>query len=538
MVRGATLDYAAPHGPRFSHTRQQPREDAGVRRGDRHLVSSRQAAEAPVTVRMRGITKAFPGVQALAGVDLDVGAGDVHVLLGENGAGKSTLMKILSGALQADAGVIEIDGVPMSLTSPRVARDAGIAIIHQELALVPGMTVAENIWLGRAPTRFGMLDHGPMVRRSAALLAQLGATVDPNEVVGALGIAQQQLVEIARALSLDARILIMDEPTSALTERESARLFETIRGLTARGVAIIYISHRLDEIFAIGNRITVLRDGRTVVTQAIDHADRRELVRLMANRDVDELVSGSARTMGTSKLRVENLSHGNSLHGVSFSVRAGEIVGFAGLLGAGRTEIARAVFGLELVDSGRIFVDEREITIRSPRDAIAAGIGFVTEDRKREGLVLSRSVRDNVALPILSRLARLGVVRTRHEQSTAEDAVRDLRIRTPSVRQLAQHLSGGNQQKIVLAKWLATGARILFLDEPTRGIDVGSKQEIYALIQELAANGVAIVLMSSDLPEVLGLSDRVLVMREGRIAGEFTRADATAENVMVCAVGV
>ena len=491
-----------------------------------------------MTLRMCGITKAFPGVQALAGVDLDVGAGDVHVLLGENGAGKSTLMKILSGALRADAGVIEIDGVPMSFTSPRVARDAGIAIIHQELALVPGMTVAENIWLGRAPTRFGMLDHGPMVRRSAALLEQLGATVDPNEVVGALGIAQQQLVEIARALSLDARILIMDEPTSALTERESARLFDTIRGLRARHVAIIYISHRLDEIFAIGNRITVLRDGRTVVTQAIDHADRRELVRLMANRDVDELVPESARTMGTPKLRVENLSHGSSLHGVSFSVRAGEIVGFAGLLGAGRTEIARAVFGLELVDSGRIFVDEREVTIRSPRDAIAAGIGFVTEDRKREGLVLSRSVRDNVALPILSRLARLGVVRTRHEQATAEDAVRDLRIRTPSVRQLAQHLSGGNQQKIVLAKWLATGARILFLDEPTRGIDVGSKQEIYALIQELAATGVAIVLMSSDLPEVLGLSDRVLVMREGRIAGEFTRADATAENVMACAVGV
>ena len=489
-------------------------------------------------LRMRGIAKAFPGVQALAGVDLEVRAGEVHILLGENGAGKSTLMRILSGAQVSDAGVIEIDGTPTRLNSPRAARNARIAIIHQELALVPGMTVAENIYLGRAPTRFGMLDHGPMVRGATALLQQLGATIDPNEMVGALSIAQQQLVEIARALSLDAKILIMDEPTSALTERETARLFETIRGLTARGVAIIYISHRLDEIFAIGDRITVLRDGRHIVTQPIDHADRRDLVRLMANRDVDELVPASSRTMGARRLRVENLSHGSTLHDVTFSVRAGEIVGFAGLLGAGRTEIARAVFGLEPIDSGTIYVDDHEITIRSPRDAIAAGIGFVTEDRKREGLVLSRSVRDNVALPILSRLARLGLVRHRHEHATAEGAVRDLRIRTPTVKQLARNLSGGNQQKIVLAKWLVTGARILFLDEPTRGIDVGSKQEIYQLVHELASDGVAIVLMSSDLPEVLGLSDRVLVMREGRIAGEFLRADATAERVMACAVGM
>lgn len=497
-----------------------------------------RVADVPIALRMRGIAKAFPGVQALAGVDLDVRAGEVHVLLGENGAGKSTLMKILSGAQLRDAGTIEIDGRAVALSTPREARDARIAIIYQELALVPEMTVAENIHLGRAPTRFGLLDHGPMVRGAAELLARLGSTTDPNELVGALSVAQQQLVEIARALSLDARIVIMDEPTSALTDRETARLFETIRSLTARGVAIIYISHRLDEIFAIGDRITVLRDGRHVITQPIMAADRRELVRLMANRDVDELVPASTRVAGKPRLRIENLSHGAALHGVSFSVRSGEIVGFAGLLGAGRTEIARAVFGLELEVSGRIFVDEREVTVRSPRDAIAVGIGFVTEDRKREGLVLGRSVRDNVALPILSRLARWGIVRSRKEHSTAEHAVRNLNIRTPSVRQLAQNLSGGNQQKIVLAKWLATGARILFLDEPTRGIDVGSKQEIYLLINQLAADGVAIVLMSSDLPEVLGLSDRVLVMREGRIAGEFTRADATPEAVMACAVGV
>ncbi len=488
-------------------------------------------------LRMRGIRKAFPGVQALDGVDLEVRAGEVHVLLGENGAGKSTLMNILSGAVLRDAGTIEIDGRPVPLLTPREARDAGIAIIHQELALVPGMTVAENICLGRAPTRFGLLNQPRMVRDATVYLSRLGADIDPNELVASLSLAQQQLVEIARALSLNARVLIMDEPTSALTERESKRLFATIAGLTARGTAIVYISHRLDEIFTIGHRVTVLRDGRHVATQDVQQADRRALVRLMADRDVDELMRPNTHTVGASRLRVEGLSHGSTLHDVSFSVRAGEIVGFAGLLGAGRTEIARAVFGLEQFESGTVYVDDVALEIRSPRDAIAAGIGFVTEDRKRDGLVLIRSVRDNVALPILKRLALLGIVHAAREQSAAEDAVRNLQIRTPSVTHLAQHLSGGNQQKTVLAKWLATGARILFLDEPTRGIDVGSKQEIYLLINELAAAGVAIVLLSSDLPEVLGLSDRVLVMREGRIAGEFARADASAERVMACAVG-
>jgi ribose transport system ATP-binding protein len=486
---------------------------------------------------MRGIRKAFPGVVALDGVELMVQPGEVHVLLGENGAGKSTLMKVLSGSVPRDAGEIEVFGHRVDLATPRAAREAGIAIIHQELALVPQMTVAENIFLGRAPAWLGVLDWERMLRESAVLLAQLGADIAPGALVESLSIAQQQLVEIARALSLQARILIMDEPTSALTARETERLFETIAALTASGTAIIYISHRLDEIFAIGHRITVLRDGRNVATRDVRAADRRELVRLMADRDVEELVPTVQRTLGRSMLRVEGLTHGRALRNVSFSVRAGEIVGFAGLLGAGRTEIARAVFGLEAFDSGTIFVNEQPCDIRSPRDAIAAGIGFVTEDRKREGLVLERSVRDNVALPILSRLARLGIVHRLREQHIAETAVRDLRIRTPSTQQLAQHLSGGNQQKVVLAKWLATGARVLFLDEPTRGIDVGAKQEIYQLVHELADAGVAIILMSSDLPEVLGLADRVLVMREGRIAGEFARSEASAERVMACAVG-
>ncbi len=487
---------------------------------------------------MQGIRKAFPGVVALDGVDLEVRRGEVHVLLGENGAGKSTLMKILSGGERRDAGVITIDDVTMALATPRAARDAGVAIIHQELALVPQMTVAENIFLGRAPARHGFVDHARMASESAALLARIGADVDPQALVGTLSIAQQQLVEIARALSLEARILIMDEPTSALTERETERLFGVIRGLTARGTAVIYISHRLDEIFAIGDRITVLRDGRHVATQVVRTADRRQLVRLMADREVQDRVPGRLRDAGAARLQVEGLSRHGALHDVSFRVHAGEIVGFAGLLGAGRTEMARAIFGLDAIDGGTIRVDGRLITIATPRQAIAAGIGFVTEDRKREGLVLERSVRDNIALPILQLLSRLGLVRRVAEHDAATDAVRDLRIRTPSVQQLARNLSGGNQQKVVLAKWLATGARILFLDEPTRGVDVGAKQEIHQLIEALAASGVAIVLMSSELPEVLALADRVLVMREGRIAGEFVRDDATAERVMACAVGL
>ncbi len=494
------------------------------------------ATTAPA-LEMQGIRKAFPGVVALDGVDLDVRAGEVHVLLGENGAGKSTLMKILSGAVLRDAGEIRIDGRPAALATPLQAREAGVGIIHQELALVPAMSVAENVFLGRAPTRAGFVDAARMRRDTLAVLRRLGADLDPDALTGTLGIAQQQLVEIARALSLDARILIMDEPTSALTARESERLFDVIRGLTARGTAIIYISHRLDEIFAIGDRITVLRDGRNVATRAVHAADRRELVRLMADREVDERIAGAPRSTGAARLRVEGLSHGPKLRDVTFTVHAGEIVGFAGLIGAGRTEIARAVFGLEPFDRGRIIVNGVEVEIRSPRDAIAAGIGFVTEDRKREGIVLDLSVRDNIALPILSRLARLGIVNRPREHDTAESAVRDLRIRTPTVRQVVRHLSGGNQQKVVLARWLATGARILFLDEPTRGIDVGARQEIYQLMHELAAEGVAIVLMSSELPEVLALADRVLVMRHGEIAGEFAREHATADAVMACAVG-
>jgi ABC-type sugar transport system ATPase subunit len=464
--------------------------------------------------------------------------GEVHALLGENGAGKSTLLRILSGAVTPDAGTIDIDGTTQRLTTPRQARDAGIAIIHQELALVPGLSVAANIFLGREPTRFGLIDQARMRHKSAALLAELGATISPGALIASLSIAQRQVVEIAHAVSLNARILLMDEPTSALSEQEADRLFALIRVLVQRGVALVYISHRLDEIFAIGDRVSVLRDGRRVTTRNMRSADRRELIRLMADRDVDELHSATGTVTGRVRLRVDGLSRGRSVQDVSFSVHAGEIVGVAGLMGAGRTELARAIFGLDQRDGGTVSVDGHAVTIRSPADAIDAGFAFVTEDRQHEGLVLDRSVMDNIALATLPRRATLGFVHVDDERTVADSAVTDLRIRTPSVRQMARHLSGGNQQKTVLAKWLATGARIFILDEPTRGIDVGSKQELYSLIRRLASDGVAVLLISSDLQEVLALSDRVLVMRQGRIAGEFARSAATADAVMSCAVGL
>ena len=487
---------------------------------------------------MRGIRKAFPGVLALDGVDFDVDEGEVHVLLGENGAGKSTLMKILSGAHRRDRGTIQVNQREIDISSPRAAREAGIAIIYQELTLVPQLAADENIHLGREPTRGpGIVDRAGMRSRTRALLDMLGATFDVATPVGQLSIAEQQLVEIAKALSLDARILVMDEPTSALTERETHALFTVIRRLTAKGVAIVYISHRMDEIFEIGDRVTVLRDGRHIATLDVRSADRRELVRLMADREVDEQVPKSMVPRGTELLRVQGLSRRGVLHDISLSIHAGEIVGVAGLLGAGRTEIARAIFGLDRSDAGELYVRGRRRRIRSPRDAIRARIGFVTEDRKGQGLVLGRSVRDNIALPVLPLLQRFGYVRRRAEHALTDRLVRELRIHTPSAEQLAINLSGGNQQKIVLAKWIACNSDILILDEPTRGIDVGAKQEIYALLGALAARGVGILLISSELPEIVGLSDRVLVVRGGRIAGEFARADATQERVLACAVG-
>ena len=496
------------------------------------------ARESEVALRMEGIRKQFPGVLALDDVDLTVRAGEVHVILGENGAGKSTLMKILSGALGKDAGTISLNGREVEIDGPRRARELGVGIIYQELSLAPTLSAAENVFLGREPRRLpGLVDRAAMEEAARAILDGLGADFDVRRPVRDLSLAERQLVEIARALSLDATILVMDEPTSALTDRETRALFDTMRRLTSRGVAIIYISHRLQEIYDVGDRVTVLRDGRRVATLDVAGSDRRELVRLMANREVDELVTRRPSALGAELLRVEGLSRAEELRDVSFALREGEVVGFAGLLGSGRTAVARALFGLDPVDAGRIVVRGRETSIRSPRDAIRAGMGFVTEDRKRQGLVLSLSVRENISLPLLRSLSRFGVVDARAERELASRYATDLRIRTPSIEQVALNLSGGNQQKVVLAKWLACHVDILILDEPTRGIDVGAKQEIYALMERLTAEGLGIVLISSELPEIVGLCDRVHVMRGGAVVGTFERG-VSQEEILSHAVGM
>ena len=493
---------------------------------------------ADAVLRMEGIRKQFPGVMALDDVDLTVHGGEVHVLLGENGAGKSTLMKVLSGAQRKDAGRIVVAGQEVEIGGPRHARELGIGIIYQELTLVPDLSAAENVFLGREPHRFpGLVDRVAMQEGAQRILDGLGAGFDAATPVRTLTLAQRQLVEVARALSLDARVLVMDEPTSALTERETRALFSAIRRLTSRGVAIVFISHRLDEIFEIGDRVTVLRDGRHVATKEVASADRRELVRLMADREIDEQVPKHLPQRGEELLRVEGLSRRGVLEDVSFSVHAGEVVGFAGLLGSGRTDVAHAVFGLDEIDAGRVLVRGKPLRIGSPRDAIRARIGLLTEDRKKQGLVLQLSVRENLVLPVLGSLSRFGIVSRRREQEKASRYARDLRIKTPSLEQIVLNLSGGNQQKVVLGKWLACQVDILILDEPTRGIDVGAKQEVYLLMNRLIAEGVGIVLISSELPEIVGLSDRVMVMRGGRVVGEFTAPGITQEAVLACAVG-
>ena len=490
-------------------------------------------------LQMRGIAKRYPGVVALDSVDLAVRRGEVHVLLGENGAGKSTLVKILAGAVARDAGVIMIDGGERALVSPREAQAAGVSIIFQEFNLVPHLTVAENIFLGREPPGWlpGTLAQARMSRTAAQLLRHLEVTIDPETVVARLGVAEQQMVEVAKALSIDARILVMDEPTSALTAREIQRLFQVIRTLRQRGVAVIYISHRLEELFEIGDRVSVLRDGRVIGTREIAATTMGELVRMMVGRDLAEHFPKQRVAPGEELLRVEGLARRGVLHDVSFTLRRGEVVGLAGLMGSGRTELARALFGVDPIDRGRVWVQGREVAIASPPQAIRLGLGLLTEDRKRQGLVLDLPVTENICLASLDRFSVAGVMRAGCETAAAARLVSALQIKTPGLRQRVVNLSGGNQQKVVLAKWLCREARILIFDEPTRGIDVGAKVEIYQLINRLAAEGRAVLLISSELPEVLGMSDRILVMKQGRIAGEFASGQATPEAILQCAIG-
>jgi len=502
-------------------------------------------ADAAPALEMRGIRKAFPGVIALDGVDLTLHGGEVHVLLGENGAGKSTLMKILSGAYRKDAGEIRVRGHEVRIDGPADALALGIRVIYQELNLVPHLSAAENIFLGAAPTRgFGFIDWRRLHASTRTLLDELGMDIEPATPLFRLSLAQRQMVEIAKALAPSrsgesAAILVMDEPTSALTAREVDQLFALIERLQSRGVAIVYITHRLDEVYRIGRQVTVLRDGRLVSTQPLTGTTVADLVRLMANREIADHFPRQrpAEPPTRTLLEVQHVGRRGMLTDISFSLRAGEIVGLAGLLGAGRSELARVIAGADRSDSGRILIDGEPVGLTAPSDAIRRGIGLLPEDRKADGLVASLTVARNIALPHGRRLARAGVLPAGCETRLAEPQVKDLRIKATPVQQV-RLLSGGNQQKVVLGKWLAGDARIFIFDEPTRGVDVGAKVEIYNLMNRLTAAGAGILMISSEMPELLGMSDRVLVMHRGRIQAEFDRADATQERVLSAALGI
>ncbi|MDI3257963.1 MAG: sugar ABC transporter ATP-binding protein [Kyrpidia sp.] len=487
---------------------------------------------------MRGIRKSFAGVPVLRDVDLAVTAGEVHALLGENGAGKSTLMKILSGVFLPDSGRTVIHGREMVIDSIRTAEAAGIAMIHQELNVIPDLSVADNLFLGRENmwVRWGILRTARLREAARRELEAVGLNVSPSVPVRHLGVGEKQLVEIAKALSKQANILIMDEPTAALTETETKRLFTMIRSLKERGTAVIYISHRMEELLAICDRVTVMRDGRSVGTFDVRKTDLNTLVRHMVGRPMSDRYPKRQSEPGRCLLRVSNLRT-KKLKGVRLEIRAGEVVGLGGLMGAGRTEVARAIMGLDPLEDGNIEVDGRPVVIRHPADALHHGLGFVTEDRKEQGLLLAQTVRENLALPTLGRRQRMGWILRKQENAMARRHMERLRIRAAGIEQPAATLSGGNQQKVVFGKWLETSPKILILDEPTRGVDVGAKAEIYELINELTAQGIGILLISSDLPELLAMSDRILVMYEGSVTGIFHRQEADQEAIMACATG-
>ena len=502
-------------------------------------------AAAPL-MEMRDISKTFPGVRALDRVSFDLHSGEIHALCGENGAGKSTLMKVLAAVYPTGTseGEILIDGQPRQFTGIRDAERAGIAVVHQELSLVSDMTVGENIFLGREPKRFGIIQWEALYSSAQKVLDAVRLNIRPDVPVGHLGIGQQHLVEIAKALSRDARILILDEPTAALTGAEAEILFAILERLRARGVGMVYISHKLDEVFRLADRITVLRDGRTVSTDAKAALDKGRVIARMVGREVTDLFPTTTRTPQDVVFEARHITVGDPnvpdkllVDDVTFAVRKNEVLGIAGLVGAGRSELLMGLFGGHPgTVQGTVLVHGQQVDIRDPRDAIAHGVGFVTEDRKRFGLLLDQSLVMNATLAMLPLSGRM-LTNVDEETAAGQRALGDLRVKTPSVFVEAMTLSGGNQQKVVLAKWLLTNPKVLFLDEPTRGIDVGAKQEIYLEINRLAAQGLAIVLVSSELPEVLALSDRILVLHEGRLTGEFTRAEATPEAVMACATG-
>ncbi|MGE0758968.1 MAG: sugar ABC transporter ATP-binding protein [Pirellulaceae bacterium] len=497
-----------------------------------------QSASRPPLLEVREVTKRFPGVQALTRVRLTLHAGEVVALIGENGAGKSTLMKILAGVQQPDEGQIRIDGSPVEIASVHAALSRGISLIHQELNLSDNLDVGANLFLGREPRRLGFIDRATIRRESRRVLALVGLQVDPDTVASTLSIGQQQLVEIAKALSTNARVLIMDEPTSSLSQHETEQLFRVIHDLRQRGVCIVYISHRLGEVKYLADRVVALRDGENAGELSRDEISHHAMVKLMVGRDIAQFYSRRPHESGSTVLSVRGLrTLAHPEHALTFSVRAGEMVGIAGLIGAGRTELLRTLFGVDLPAGGEMRLGGELVRFQDPRDAIRAGIALAPEDRKLQGLVLDFSVRQNVSLPGLYRHRRLGAwLNFGRERADTFEMIQRLGIKTPHADQVVQYLSGGNQQKVVLGKWLALKPRLLLLDEPTRGIDVGAKQEIYALVESLAEQGVAILFASSEMEEILGMSDRVLVMHEGRLAGQLNRHELTEEAVMQLAV--
>jgi ABC-type sugar transport system ATPase subunit len=490
-------------------------------------------------LRFDGISKFFAGVTALRGVSFEIREGDCHALVGENGAGKSTLGKIVAGIHSSDEGSLSLDGEPVQFYTPLDAVRAGIGIVHQELCFCPNLSVAENLCLGHLPTHWGFLDRHEMRRRARAMLAEIGTSIDVDMPISALSTGQEQMVQIASAVGTGARIIVMDEPTSSLASAEASRLFELIDRLKARGVTLIYVSHRLEEIFRLCDRITVLRDGQHIETTDVSQMTMQTVVQRMIGRPLEQYYPDHlGATPGQEKIRVQNLTSPGKFENISFSIRAGEVLGLAGLVGAGRSEVAQAIFGLDPHASGTIAISGQEVRIRSPRQAMALGIGFLPEDRKRQGLVLSMGGRANLSLPILDRLSMLGFVKTGQEKALTHKFFDRLRVRTPHIDAPVWSLSGGNQQKIAMAKWLAGECQILLIDEPTRGVDVGAKAEIHALIDELARQGTAVLLISSELPEVLNLSTRIIVLRDGHLMGELPRSQANQEALMRMMAGV
>ncbi|NRR30674.1 sugar ABC transporter ATP-binding protein [Oxalobacteraceae bacterium] len=505
-----------------------------------HTDATAQGSANQLLLQAQDICKRFPGVVALNKVSLFVRAGEVHALMGENGAGKSTMMKILAGSYIPDEGSLSFKGKALKLRTPREALDHGIAMIHQELNLLPDMTVAENIWIGREPVNgFGFVNHAKLNQNTRELLDRLKIGVDPECLLGELSIANRQMVEIAKAVSYESQVLIMDEPTSAITEKEVDHLFDIIADLKRQGKAIIYITHKMNEVFRIADSITILRDGRHILTQPAAQMTPNSLIAAMVGREMDQVFPKEHADIGAVALSLRGLSRRGQFHDVSFDVRYGEIVGLAGLMGAGRTEVMESLFGIHPPEAGQILIDGKAERFRTPKQAIHAGLALLTEDRKKSGLFLGLDVISNMDITVLPEYCGLfGFVRQKKLDAACHDMSQRLKIKTPNLQEIIGNLSGGNQQKALIARWLLNRPRILILDEPTRGVDVGAKAEIHKLVTQLAQSGAAIILISSELPEVMGMSDRVIVMHEGRVSGELMRDDFSQESILTLASGL